>query len=177
MAIPIADKQGNVTVFDSTPVTGAQTPLTANWKAGTIFSCGNARVCALSMKYDADASGTANRPQVIVCGSNKAGTTAPVIADDEWFPLTREDATPTDGVIAGTFPTNFDATVQPEWGVVKMRGLVFELFPSDAGSDKYRMMVFVNVAHIRWLVVLAKELGDQDAGDVGVLVVEASLSA
>lgn len=176
MGIPLADKQANVTIFNSGSG-GDQNPLTANWKASTIFSTGNARVCALSVKYSADASGTANRAQIIVCGSNKAGSTAPVIGDDEWFVISREDFTPTDGVITGTMPTGFDGTLTPEWGVVKFRGLVFEHFPSDNATDKYRHMIPINVAHMRWLVVLAKELGDQDAGDVGELVIDAALSA
>jgi hypothetical protein len=174
-SIPLAAKGYNFTVFDSTPSTGAQTPLTANFKAGSVVDLGKAGSCALSIKYDADASGTANRPQLLVLVSN--AESQPLITADEWVALSELEISGTDAVLTDSMPTDVDITVQPEFVVKKLRGLAIDLYAADAGTDKLRLGLVVDVRRWRWLCVLAKEEGDTDAGDVGVLVVQAALNA
>jgi hypothetical protein len=173
--VPLAHKGDNATIFDSTAVTGGQTPLTANYKAGDVLDCGSAGSVALSIKYDADAEGTANFPQIIVLVSNAA--TEPAITADEWVALADLEATGTDGVLTDAFPASVDLTITPEWVVKKLRPIAIDLYPSDDGADKVRVGLVVDVRRWKYLCVLAKEEGDVTADQVGVLVVEAALSA
>lgn len=170
---PVAHKGSNTTIFDSTAVTGAQTPLTANYKAGTVLDLAAAGEVALTIKYDAHASSTSNQAKFLVFVSNAA--TAPAITDDEWGALSTLDATPTDAVLSDNMPTNVDMTTSPAWGEHVLRPASFTLKAMTAGTHKQRPTLVVRARNWRWLCVLAKEEGDTT--NVGTLVVQAALTA
>jgi len=167
-ATPLALKGSNATLR-------ASLVLTANFVASAIADCTLARKCALTIKYDADASGTANTPTILLMASNAA--TQPLVGDDEWGVLSELEIAGTDAVQTDTLPDGVAFTVTPEFVAKKLRPLAITTYPSDAGTDKLRMMLILDVSAIRYLVVLAKEEGDTGAGDFGLLSIDAALSA
>lgn len=166
-AIPVASKGDNATIFNAT--------LTANWQASSVVSLLNNTRCALSIRYDADAGGTANRMQFLVFVSNH--TSAPAVGDDEWVPLTEVDTSGTATTLTGTVPSGGDITVAPEWANHVVRGVSFKTEAADNGTDKMGSSLVLDVRSWKYLHLWVKELGDTDAGDVGVTVIESALSA
>ncbi len=158
----------------------ASAVLTRAWVATSVVSVAQARRVTLFCAYAADASGTANRAQIrVMCaGEDDSDGTAPEVADDVWYAPTIVDATPTATLLTGTKETGATMTVtQPEHAVVVARPLAITLGePSDAGTDVYRLAVTLDVTPYRWLYVAAKELGDTDAGDLGVLGIKYAIS-
>lgn len=165
--IPLAAKGDNATIFSSA--------LTANWQASDVIDLGRAGRLALAVHYDADASGTANQLELCVWVSNAAS--APVVADDEWVVPNDGDTSPTATVQADSFPAGADMTATPEWGLRKIRPGYWQTEPSDAGTDKIRVGLVLDVRAWKYAVVMAKEVGDTDAGDLGALTLKAALSA
>jgi len=165
--VPLASKGDNASIRDSLV-------LTANFVASAIVDCGRMRKCALTIKYDADASGTANTPTMIIMASNAA--TVPLFGDDEWGALAELENTGEDAVQTDSFPAGVDMTITPEFVTKKLRPLAITTHPSDAGTDKLRMFLILDVSAIKWFFVMAKEEGDTGAGDLGVLQIDAALS-
>ncbi len=174
MALP-SIKQAATLIFDS-DTGGTQNPLTANFKASTILDCARERLCALQFLYDAHASSTTNRMQAIVMVSNPLdGAAAPAIGDDVWTAISRADESTADAVVTGTFPSGFDMTAGPAVDWHTMRPIAFDTQVMTSGTQKIRASVVVDVSPWRYLVVIAKELGDTT--NVGVLKVRAAFSA
>ena len=172
-SIPLAAKGYNFTVFDSTAVTGAQTPLTANYKAGTVIDLGKAGSLALTFKYDANASSTTNQLKFLLFVSN--AETAPLITADEWGAISALDATPADAVLTDSMPTDVDMTTSPAWGELVLRPASYTLKAMSAGTHKQRPTLVLDVRRWRFFCLLAKEEGDTT--NVGTLVVQGALSA
>ncbi len=154
--------------------------LTAAWIATDAIRLDRARFCTLFFAYAADGSGTANRAQIriMVTGEDDPDALGPPdVADDVWYAPTIVDATPTATLLTGTKETGATVTTtQPEHAVVVARPLAITLGePSDAGTDVYRLAITLDVTPWRWMYIAAKELGDTDAGDLGVLGVKYSL--
>jgi hypothetical protein len=170
----------------ASPCTGRAVPirenavLTSAWIAARIISVADARRCCLRFKYTADASGTANRPQIRVMTSAEYASTglAPAVDNDVWYPATLVDSSPTVTNVTGTKETGATMTVtQPEHGVVVARPGAWTLGePSDAGTDVWHLKLTFAVDDDIWLYVAAKELGDTDAGDLGLLQIKANIS-
>lgn len=153
--------------------------LTAAWVATEAVSVAQARKITLLIAYDADAGGTANRCQITVWGSaedSATAGTAPAITDDTWYAPGILDTSPTDAVLTGTPITNFGATVQPEYRNYAIGPLSLTTIASDAGTDKIRVAVTLDVTPFRWLHIQCKELGDTDADQLGILGVKYVLS-
>jgi hypothetical protein len=149
--------------------------LTAAWVATEAVSVQQARKVTLLIAYSADSSGAANRCQITLWGSCEDGAsanTAPAITDDKWYAPGIIDVSPTDAVLTGTPVTSFVATVQPEYRNFAVGPLSLTTIASDAGTDKIRLAVPVDVSAFRWFHIQCKELGDTDAGDLGVLGVK-----
>jgi len=166
-SVPAAHKGDNAEIFNAT--------LTANYVAGTVLECKGARTCALTIKYNTDASGTPGKPGLVILGSNHSS--APLVTDDEWGVLAELEGTGTDATLGDSLPASVDFTLTPEFNVRKLRGTAVDFYASDNATDKLRKLFPLDVSYIKYLVVLAKEEGDTDAGDLGALVVLASLSA
>jgi hypothetical protein len=158
----------------------ASAVLTAAWVATDVVSVRNARRVTLFCAYAADAGGTANRAQIRVMASaeDAAGGTAPTVATDVWYPPAIVDATATATLLTGTKETGATmTTTQPEHGVVVARPLAITLGePADAGTDVGRMAITLEVGPYRWLYVAAKELGDTDADQLGILGIKWNVS-
>lgn len=152
----------------------ASAVLTAAWVASNIISVRDARKITLFIAYNAAAAGTANRPQMIFAVSGEL--TAPAIGTDEWYALGLTDAAPTAAVLTGTGPTGWDATITPEYYNHVVAGASFTLQPSDNGTDKIRCTLTLDVTGAKHFVMLAKELGDTDADQLGTLGVRYTLS-
>jgi hypothetical protein len=154
--------------------------LTAAWVASDIVRVEQARRLTLYVAYAADASGTANRAQIRVMATaeDDADGSSPEVADDVWYAPALVDSTPTATLLTGTKETGATVTTtQPEHAVIVARPMAITLGePSDAGTDVYRMCLTFDVTPYRWLYVAAKELGDTDAGDLGILGLKYSLS-
>lgn len=151
----------------------ATAALTAAWVATPVVGVRDARTLTLEILYDAAEGTTAGQAQIIALGSNAAA--APLVADDQWVALGAVDASPTDAVLTGTMPTGFDPTITPEWGVYSVRPGVLETLPTDAGTDKIRIGVPLDVTGYRFVCVLAKEVGDVEApGLLGLRVAKAT---
>lgn len=154
--------------------------LTAAWIATEPISVKGARKLTLYIAYDADAGGTANRPQMTLWGSAEDSSTAPgeapAVGDDVWYAPGIIDVAPSDAILTGTPVTGFDATVQPEYRGFTIGPLSLTLFASDAGTDKIRVALTVDVTPYRWFHLQAKELGDTDADQLGILGVKYNLS-
>jgi len=176
MSLP-ATKKANVTAFDTGSSSGVAPggALTTNWQAGDVIDLGKSREAAVQIFYDADASGTSNKCQLIIMVSN--ATTQPLATADEWLAVSQQDITPADGALTGTFPSGVDATATPNWGKVVTRGLFWESIAASAGTDKIREPILVRIGNWKWMFVMAREAGDTDAGDTGALVVKVGLSA
>lgn len=147
--------------------------LTDAWIATGVVSVQNARRVTLFCAYAADSGGTANRAQIRVMASAEDATAggAPAVADDVWYAPVIVDAEATATLLTGTKETGATmTTTQPEHGVIVARPLAITLGePSDAGTDVVRMAITLDVANYRWLYVAAKELGDTDADQLGIL--------
>lgn len=165
--IPTALKGDNALIFEAA--------LTANFQASEVVDCARASRCALTIRYDADASGTANQLELFVMVSNHTST--PAVADDVWAVLTERDITPAATLQADSMPTNVDVTTAPEWDLRKIRPVYFQTEPSNAGTNKIRLGLVVDVRSWKYIVVLAKEVGDTDADELGALNILAALSA
>jgi hypothetical protein len=87
-----------------------------------------------------------------------AQRTAPAVGDDVWFSPAVLDTTPTDTLVTGSFASGFDATIAPEWGVTKGRPQVIRTLDGDAGTDKIRMCIPLDVTHARWFHIQAEEV-------------------
>jgi hypothetical protein len=154
--------------------------LTAAWIATDVVNVSQARRLTLFVAYAADGSGTANRAQlrVMATAENDSDGTAPEVADDVWYAPALVDSTPTATLLTGTKETGATMVVTaPEHAVIVARPMAITLGePSDNGSDVYRMAITIDVTPYRWLYCAAKELGDTDAGDLGILGLKYSLS-
>jgi len=166
--VPLVAKGVNATIR-------ASAVLTADFVASAVVDCVHARNLALTLKYDAAAAGTANTPTLILMGSNAAAQ--PLVGDDEWGALAELEISGTDAVQADSLPAGVDLTVTPEFVTKKLRPLAITTHPSDAGTDKLRMLFVVPIDAIRYLFVLAKEEGDTDAGQLGTLAIDAAVSS
>lgn len=120
----------------------------------SIVSVTDARWVWLWIKADVGAAGAYAHLVPFVSGA----AAEPEIGDDSWFALPERDATATATLLAGSVPTGADWTIAPEWGVVTVRPLVIRTEAGDAGTDKIRMVVPINVAGARWLYVAAEEV-------------------
>lgn len=168
------------------PQTGRAVPLrtsavlTAAWVASDVVSVAAARRVTLLCAYTADAGGTGNRAQIrIMCGCEDGGDgSAPEVADDVWYAPTIVDVEGTATLLTGTKETGATVTTtQPEHGVVVARPLAITLGePADAGTDVVRMAITIDVTGYRWMYVAAKELGDTDADQLGILGIKWSMA-
>lgn len=158
----------------------ASAVLTAAWIASDVVSVAGARYVTLRIKYTADAGGTANRAQLRVMTSAESGASnaAPAVSDDVWYPPTLVDSTPTATLLTGTKETGATGTIlSPEHAVVVARPMAITLGePSDAGTDIWHLKIKFDVGDDLWLYIAAKELGDTDADQLGILQVKYNLS-
>jgi hypothetical protein len=153
--------------------------LTAAWVATEVISVRHARRLMLLCAYTADAGGTGNRAQIRVMASAEDGTAgaAPAVGTDVWYPLTLVDSTPTSTDLTGTVETGLDYNLANH-AVVVARPMAITLGDAaDAGTDtqRYALGPF-EVGPYRWFYVACKELGDTDAGDLGLLGIKYNLS-
>ncbi len=154
--------------------------LTSAWIAITPISVADARRCALRISYAADASGTSNRMQlrVMTCAEMDGDGSSPEVADDVWYPPTLIEATPTATILTGTVETGATITVaDPAAGVVISYPGVWTIGSAAvAGTAVIRQKLVFDVSDDLWLYVAAKELGDTDAGDLGICAIKANFS-
>jgi hypothetical protein len=152
--------------------------LTSAWVASAIISVRGARRCCLRVKYAADASGTGNRPQMRVMTSAEmsASGTVPAVADDVWYPPVLIDSTPTAGDLTGTIETGAVLSLVNHGVVVARPGAWTLGDAADAGTNVARYKLTFDVTDDVWLYVAVKELGDTDAGDLGVMGIKANLA-
>jgi hypothetical protein len=153
--------------------------LTAAWVATDVVSVKHARRVTLYCAYAADASGTGNRAQIrVMCTAEQDPTDGgtPDVGDDVWYPPVIVDSTPTVTDLTGTVESGLDYNLANH-AVVVARPMAITLGdPADAGTDASRYAITLDVGPFLWLYVAAKELGDVDAGDLGVLGIKYSLS-
>lgn len=149
--------------------------LTSAWVATRVISVAGVRRVALLCAYNAHASASAARAQIRVMLSNELDTDGsnPDVADDVWYEPVIVDASPTATVLTGTKETG--ATMTPassEHAVVVARPLAITLGDTtDAGTDRYRLRIVVDVTDAQFLYVAAKELGDTtNLGTLGIKV-------
>ncbi len=154
--------------------------LTADWVATEVVSVRLARRLTLLIAYDADGSGTNNRCQITAWGACEDGTAngaSPAIASvDKWYAPAVIDAVATDAVLTGTKVTNFTPSLTPEYRNYAIGPASFTTIAADNGTDKIRVALSLDVTPFRWFHIQCRELGDTDAGDLGVLGVKYVLS-
>lgn len=156
--------------------------LTAAWVATDPVSVWHARRVTLFCAYAADASGTDNVAQIrVMCSAEESTSTPgapPTVAMDVWYAPTIVDATPTETSLASTKETGATATItSPEHAVVVARPMAITLgAAANAGTDVVRLAVTLDVSGYRWMYVAATEIGDTDAGDLGVLGIKWSMA-
>lgn len=166
LAAPIAGVKGvNAIIWE-----GA---LTANFVEGQIITTGRATYLACQIHYDADAQGTANQLELTAFVSNSDA--APAIGADEWVGYPGHDVTPTAATQADTFPSGVDMTATPEFGRFVIRPAYWQLHAVDNATDKLRPPLILDVSKWRHIVLLAKEAGDTDAGELGALTIYGAL--
>jgi hypothetical protein len=144
-----------------TPATGeavellASTALTTDPStASAIVSVADARRIMLWIRADVGAAGA--YAQIIPLLSAKKA--APALGDDQWFAPAVIDSTPTDTLLTGTLPAGADYTIAPEWRVLKAGPMVIRTIDGDAGTDKVRMVVSLDVTGALWLYVACEEV-------------------
>jgi hypothetical protein len=132
------------------------TALTTDPSGGvsTVVSVYSARLATLWIAASVDAANA----YIQLVPFISAQAAEPAIGDDAWFSPSVIDATPTDTLITGSFASGFDATIAPEWGVVKARPIVIRSVDGDANTDEIRMVVPLDVTHARWFHIQAEEV-------------------
>lgn len=132
--------------------------LTSAWVESQIVSVMNARRATLYIKYDAVTSASNARAQFVVCVSGVK--TAPLIGGDSWYSPAVIDAVATDAVLTGTVPSGFDQTITPEFRNYAVGPASFTTIAVDNATDKIRIALPFDVTGAKWMVLIAKELGD-----------------
>jgi hypothetical protein len=129
--------------------------------------------------YAADAQGSGNRAQIRVMASaeNDSDGSAPEVADDVWYTPSIVDSTPTVTDLTGTKETGATLVNLTNYAVIVARPMAITLGDAaDAATDVQRYAITLDVSPYRWLYVAAKELGDTDADQLGILGIKYNLS-
>lgn len=132
--------------------------LTSAFVESAIVSVARARRATLYIAYSAVTSASNARAQFIVCVSGTK--VAPAIGADSWYTPAVIDAVATDAVMTGSVPSGFDQTVTPEFRNYAIGPASFTTIAVDNATDKIRIALPIDVTGAKWMVLLAKELGD-----------------
>lgn len=152
---------------------GSSSSLTACAASGAYTSSGaidigGHRKLTIFIAYNADASATAGVLSLVPLFSAAKGKVAPGATDDAWFALGAWDGTVTAGTLtASSLPAGSDFTVSPDFARVLHRAADIRTEPSDAGTDKIRIAVTLDVTPYTYAQILYAEAGDTtNPGDV-----------
>lgn len=148
------DDAGTSTLFGASIL-----PASNAWRRSEIVGVAFARTMGLWVKYDAHASTTAGYPSIVVLASSEADQ--PAAGDDAWFELSqRDDALGTAAALAGTLPTGADFSAGPLRNVLSVRGFTIKPMAAVGNSNKIRQMVALDITQVKWIQVMASEVGD-----------------
>jgi hypothetical protein len=159
MATPenLVAPQGSVPI----PITAIQvelrTPLilTGTYVATDVVKVVDARRAML--RLDVNAGDINNIVQLIPMVSNIEDE--PIATDDVWGLLPETDGSHNAAAPTGVQQAGVDFTLDHEFAIVTIRGLVVRLPTTTAASDEYRQWVTLDVADYKWLTVLAADVG------------------
>jgi hypothetical protein len=167
---------GPLPALGKSTVLRAQAALTSAFVESTIINVSEARRATLYFAYDGVTSESSSRAQFIVMASDQSlvGGVHPVIGDDVWYSPPTIDAVATDGALSGSMPSGFDATITPTWRNYAVGPTSFSTQALSAAADKQRFYLAFDMTGAKWLVVIAKELGD--TAHPGKLTINCTLS-
>lgn len=147
-------------------VVGSASSLTACAASGAytssgVVDLGGNRKLTLFIAYAAHASGTANVLSLVPLVSSHSQPSAPGATDDSWFTLGTWDGSVTAGTLtSSSLPANTDFTRTPDFARVLHRAADIRTEPADAGTDRFRVAVTLDVTPYRWFQALYAEAGD-----------------
>lgn len=134
----------------------ASTALTTDLSGAVSAVVGVSQFRRVTLWISADVGAAGAYAHIVPLVSAEAAQ--PAIGDDSWYALAERDASAVATLLTGAVPTGADFTIAPEWAVVTCRPLVIRTELGDAGTDKIRMAVTIDVSHARWLYVATEEV-------------------
>lgn len=148
------DDAGTSTLFSASAL-----PASGAWRRSETVGVAFGRTLGLWVKYDASASTTAGYPHIIVLGSSEVSQ--PASGDDSWFELPlRDDSLGTAAALSGTLPTGADYSAGPLRNALVVRGFTTKPMAAVGNSNKIRQLVAFDITCVKWVHVIASEVGD-----------------